>query len=286
MVKPNYLPNIAAAIITFQPVLHRLAENLRSIAPQVSAILLIDNGSSSFLELRSYCNTFSHLTLIANPKNLGIAAALNQAALWARDAGFDWLLTLDQDSVCPDDIIVNYRRYLDYPHLGLLCCRLVDRNVGELLQYPLCGVTQEVKTCITSASLLRITAWEMVGGFCEAMFIDVVDFDFCYRLREAGYVILRNNSILFNHEVGHADKKQYLGKTIYIFHHSPTRNYYLIRNTLYFGKRHHCFLSALLTTSKHILLISLFEHPRCAHLWAIIQGISHAIIGRYGVRPL
>ena len=35
-----------------------------------------------------------------------------------------------------------------------------------------------------------------IGGFDETMFIDFVDFDFCYRLKKEGYEILQTPSVI------------------------------------------------------------------------------------------
>ena len=39
---------------------------------------------------------------------------------------------------------------------------------------------RQVRTCISSGMIARIDCWRKVGGYDEYLFIDSVDFDFCY----------------------------------------------------------------------------------------------------------
>lgn len=276
--------SVAASIITYNPDLNILRQNIESIYPQVKLVLVIDNGSTNIDEIQRVFSDLKNVILISNPKNKGIAYALNQAAKNADELQFEWLITLDQDSICPPQIIQNYSTHIHIPTVGMICCRILDQNVGELQQEPVVGDMQEVEDCITSASMLRLSAWKATSGFCDEMFIDSVDFDFCYVLRSKGYVIRRDNQTFLHHELGHSSLVNFFGKKLYLFHHSPTRNYYIIRNTIYTGQRHHRNWHFLKIALKRSFLILLFERQRIANLKAIVQAYYHAFIKRYGER--
>lgn len=133
-------------------------------------------------------------------ENQGIAKALNQLASEAQKGGFDWILTLDQDSVAPSNIIEEFEKYTNNLNTGMLCPVICDRNKGVVVEAK--DNYKEIDECITSGSLLNIKAWRKIGGFDESMFIDGVDFDICYRLRKNGYKILCIQSVVLLHELG------------------------------------------------------------------------------------
>ena len=100
-------------------------------------------------------------------------------------------------------IIEEYNKYLDEHKLGSLCPQCVDRNFKSELNNE---DVIEVDKCITSASLVPVSAWNDVGGFNEELFIDFVDHDFCAKLKEHGYRILQIGSVKLSHELGKGKK--------------------------------------------------------------------------------
>ena len=271
---------IVACIITYNPDIHRLRCNIEAISPQVVQVIIIDNSSNNISLIKTATQEFSNIHLIINANNKGIATALNQAVLYADSIKAEWLLTLDQDSVVPDNLIRTYQQYIEDDSIGLLCCPIFDRNVGLLSKYPIVEETEEVEECITSASMLRISAWHKVGGFFEDLFIDGVDIDFCYLIRKHGFRILRINCIQLLHELGHSQAITILGKKLFLFHHPPIRCYYMTRNTLYLGIRHKCFWHfALITIIRSFLMVG-FESDKLKKLLAIFYGIRDALLLR------
>jgi len=233
-----------AGIVTYNPDLTRLTENVAAIAGQVSEIVVFDNGSSNNDIIKATLS--DKCKFIDNPlnKNLGIASALNEICRYASDKGYDWVLTLDQDSVCPDNIISEYSKHLSISGLGILSPRILDRNIGDIDGDDARALTR-IDACITSASLLNVQAWKEVGGFWDELFIDMVDFDICWSLQKAGYKVFRVNSVSLLHELGHSVKKNFRGNDIAVFNHSPLRYYYIARNTIAVGRkynrRYQCF---------------------------------------------
>ena len=71
--------------------------------------------------------------------------------------------------------------------MGSLCPQCVDRNFKSELNNE---DVIEVDKCITSASLVPVSAWNDVGGFNEELFIDFVDHDFCAKLKEHGLSLI------------------------------------------------------------------------------------------------
>lgn len=105
---------------------------------------------------------------------------------WGLEHNYLWMLSLDQDSVCSNEFVEKMKPYLSVEsNLGIVAPVIVDRNVGIVGHNPTSNYAH-VKTCITSGCFSNIEAWRVIDGYDESMFIDSVDFDFCYRIRKKG----------------------------------------------------------------------------------------------------
>ena len=151
---------IPAGIVLYCPDPDRLRENLEAICPQAASVICVDNGSDNREEITRLLSQYPQTILIANESNVGIARALNQICRRAADDGFDYVVTLDQDSVCPADMIASYEEHLT-EDAGLLCPVVKDRN-HDLGTKGGDEPMTEITECITSASLVNLKAWEAV----------------------------------------------------------------------------------------------------------------------------
>jgi rhamnosyltransferase len=272
-----------AGIVTYNPEIERLKENLCAVKKQIDEVLVIDNSSKNIQDIEKLLKDFSKVSLIKNAENLGVASALNQEAKYAIENGYEWLLSLDQDSVIPDGLMKEYQKYIDNLEIGMICCKIKDRNFGEL-DYNASNIrgTEYISTCITSASMIRLSAWEKVGGYYEPLFIDSVDFDICYSLQEAGYKILRTNDFSLLHEVGHGKKVHFLGKDRQLVNHSPLRYYYIFRNGLFVARRHGYLIKGIKHYIFSFLIVNLFEKNKIAKDRMIFKGLWHFVKGKLG----
>ncbi|OYP57160.1 glycosyltransferase [Segatella bryantii] len=260
-----------AGIVLFNPDPIRLRENIEAIKPQVDKLILIENGSTDF----SYIDNidFSDLVYIRNPRSMGIAYALNQILQYAYDNNHQWALTLDQDSVVADNLIVEYEKVINTPNTGIICCKTIDRNFkdDELNTY---GV-KEVNYCITSASYTNVSAWKDVGGFDTQMIIDWVDWDICIALRKKGFKILKTDKTYILHELGtNTQKKSFLGHTFLILNRSQFRYYYVARNWIYIGRKwqEESIFKCIVQVLKWLFIALIFEKNKMENLKAFIKG--------------
>ena len=92
-----------------------------------------------------------------------------------------------------------------------------------------------VDRTITSGNVIEIEAWQKVGCFEEVLFIDEVDHDFCYRLREAGFKILKSEIVL-RHEIQDGGKRTFLPYDL--SKGSPMRLFYIFRNRFFTAKKY------------------------------------------------
>lgn len=228
---------LLAGIVLYNPNIGRLKENLSAITPQVDKVILVDNGSNNFICIEGIINQYENIVLINNSENLGVARALNQIMDRANEFEAMWVLTLDQDSICSPDLIRKYEIYTDVDGVASISCQITDRNF-EYENYEGNDIIF-IQSCITSGNYIKISVWKKLEGFDENLFIDKVDTDYCFRLVHKGWKILQIPYKGMLHEVGKNTRTIYaFGKKITVFNHSAFRVYYLIRNQIYFARKH------------------------------------------------
>lgn len=267
---------IVAGIVLYNPDFSILKKNIESIHSQVSKLILIDNNSVNFhLIKKEVSEKYNDIIFLRNDKNEGIAKALNQIMNYADSIHAEWVITLDQDSICPHDIIHKYSKYMNLPQVGILSPIIVDGNYPYIENIS-SNDYDIIEKCITSASLNKIDVWKKVGGFDEKMFIDFVDFEYSYRVRKKGYEILRVNNTKLLHHLGNLEIREFFFKKIYIGHHNAIRKYYYVRNAIYCYRKHSELYSLKLLIKDVlglIIKILMFEEEKNKKIKYIFNGI-------------
>lgn len=257
--------------------------NVRSWSGQVSAIFAVDNSEGDSPAAVSEIAAQGKVVLIRNRKNEGIARALNIGAERALAEGYDYLLTMDQDSSAAPDMVEKMLQCLSGAgggKIGIISPFHVTKSGGS----PPPGVVcQEVMTPMTSGCLLNLDVYREVGPFRDDLFIDFVDNEYCLRLRKQGFRVLRANGTLLQHSVG--DTRKY-GPFI-ATNHSPLRRYYKTRNRFLVNRLYrsdfpgHCLFDRV-RLAKEIASIILFEGEKLAKLRMMWRGYRDYRQGKFG----
>lgn len=236
---------IGALIVSFNPSIKLLQENINAIVNQVSTVVVVDNGSNNVNDVEKLLQNYG-VSLIKLEKNFGIAAALNRGMEFLKKENFNWVLTLDQDSVVPKDIIQKLTDTKEFKikNVGLIAADFINSAAGEISSER-SGVVGYSRRVITSGSLTNVKVWSIIGGFDEQLFIDAVDHDFNQRIIQMGYDIFQINDVQIKHALGQSMKSNnnILAQIIGFFgsqrsEHSATRLYYIYRNEIIFIKRY------------------------------------------------
>ena len=158
---------IYAGIVTFNPEIIRLKQNIDAISPQLKEVVLFDNGSKNIKQIKKLIEEYNNVFLIEGRTNKGIAVALNVLMKWGYNKEYQWMLSLDQDSVCHEDFVKEMSKYLMIKkRLGIVAPVIKDRNVGIIGHNPVKKI-QHVNTCITSGAFSNLKAWKQIGGYDE-----------------------------------------------------------------------------------------------------------------------
>ena len=261
----------AAVIVLFNPDLDRLLLNLNAVAGQVDKLILVDNADSK--SVLDNIIIEHNIEYINNGGNKGISYALNRAIEYCCKNGFDWLLTLDQDSVCPAGMVETYEKYIG-EDVAIVTCA-INYNNQELLKSD--NEYSYIDECITSASFTNVAVCKSLGGFDEQMFIDRVDFEYCYRVKKAGYKIIRANTVVLDHNLGDLKVKKIGSQVMRVGGHISFRKYFIAQNIVYCYRKHPDIITKSVCKKKLVKLIIktlLYEKNKFQKTKSIFRGIK------------
>ncbi len=278
------LDDMCAVVVTFNGE-KIIAESLLALIDNVNHILVVDNASTDkTLDIINDLN-LNGVKVIKNDKNLGLSFALNRGAQFARDHGFKWILTMDQDSILNEGAVkelVDVYALLDSGYKDKLACLCInpsiDRNIVE--RYT------KKKCVITSGNLVNIECLIEVGGYENKLFIDSVDFDFCLKVASKKYKIIQCNYATMEHQIGENRFINILGWRIRLNIHSRVRKFFISRNHIYILKSY--FLKETFFCIKKtifylgfLLQVLFFEPNRLSNFRVIFKGLYCGIKGDF-----
>jgi rhamnosyltransferase len=281
---------IGTVIVTFNPQINLLEKNIKHIYEQVDYICVVDNNSKGKLEVKECVEKFDNAIFIELGENLGIARAQNEGFAFFDSKNFDWVLTLDQDTILPYNYINKLTSRNIIGNIGILTGAYVDKKWNDeqvkIMKSKRREKIQSINEEISSGNLVLIEAWKNVKGFDEELFIDYVDFDFDYKLIRAGYKIYRVNEIEFAHEIGEPISENFFTYLLLLhnrdmFDHSPERMFYMNRNRIIVRKRYPEFGSPIKVTIREVLNlreIILMKSPRLKKFKLAVLGIIKGIL--------
>lgn len=141
---------------------------------------------------------------------------------------------------------------------------------------------------MTSGTIVKTSVIQICGYFSEELFIDLVDSEYCFRIRNKHYRIIQASSIVLNHHLGY---KQVNRWGIVTINYSALRTYYIVRNWFLVYRQYPDQLLAACGTKRKFfkytlfyrsVKIILFEDHKIAKLKALLLGLYHGISGKGG----
>ena len=233
-IKPR--SRVAAVVTAYKPDAMFVAR-LENTSLQVEHLFVVDNtpgGMASNSE-----NLPVNMTVIADGTNRGLAVALNAGIEEATRRGAEFVLLLDQDSTPPkdfvDDLLAGYWRVTERAKVAVVAPLMIDERTG-IPDVPKLEPRRMVNTGIydwpslpTSGMLIPVEVYHEIGQFDTDLFLDFVDFEWCWRARSKGYLTCRVNKARLSHNLGFATRK------LLMFTYcvpAPFRHYFQFRDTL------------------------------------------------------
>ena len=279
--------NIAGVVILYHPDIPKVVENILTYASQLNKLYIFDNSSSSSIEVtKDLADLKIPIEFITTGTNEGISKRLNEAAHKAIQEGYDFLLTMDQDSSFELGLFEQYLQLVD------------DYDKAKVAQFgvncdprhiPISAMPFNADSLITSGTILNLAVFQKVGNFDEKLFIDFVDVEYSLRASYRGYQNIIFTNIIMKHAIGYLKlgrSFKNFKKTLRILH-TPIRVYYIIRNGLY-------LLFKVNHVDKKARKAILFDHMKMLkndflyndHLGAVyvnaLQGVYDFLLNKMG----
>ncbi len=192
----------------------------KALAPLPAEIFVVDNASADG-SVEMVRREFTEVRLIANPENVGFAAANNQALRQARGR---LVVLLNPDTIVQEDTFLAILDFIDaHPDTGMVGCKVLNPDGTLQLacrrSFPtpwvaftrLSGLSQlfpksrwfgrynltylpedettEVEAISGSFMAVRREALAQVGVLDEEFFLYGEDLDWCFRMRQTGWKI-------------------------------------------------------------------------------------------------
>ncbi len=295
---PGGDPRICGIIVTYNPDLVTLERLLNSVKPQVSNLIIVDNGSR--VDLGGVAD-LHEIALLPLGENFGIARAQNIGFEFARECQAKYILLLDQDSIPAPNMVsrlVSAAQHLE--HIGQPYAAVgptyFDHRQGETAPFvylkglslqrrsrPTSGDLVEADFLIASGSLIPLHSLDVAGDMVEELFIDYVDIEWGLRARQEGLKSYGVYDALMEHELGDC-WIPYKGRQIPL--HSPLRHYYHVRNAIWLARRpwiSTAWVVVLLwRVVRQVAFFSIFAPQGREHAKLMSLGIWHGIRGRMG----
>jgi rhamnosyltransferase len=284
--------SVCAVIVAYHPT-PSMTENMPRVLAQVKQLVVVDNGSNAeeLDRLRTASRTFS-FHLIENKENLGIAEALNQGVMWAKDDGYPWVILFDQDSRITDGFIdqmfADWRSHPARERVASIHPRYVDPTTGIEPSVFRASDGGPI-TSMTSGALMPTWIFDKIGYFPPEYFIDQVDTEYGFRIRASGYLNADSRQAVLFHSPGHPKRINFLGFSFEPTHHSATRRYYFTRNRVavyrkYFRVFPRWVLHAMYISLREAIKCFVAEQDRPRKFRNFLLGTWDGVIGRMGKR--
>jgi rhamnosyltransferase len=271
-----------------------MLQNMPKILAQVQGLVVVDNGSNAdeLNPLRAASRAL-RFDLIENEENLGIAEALNRGVLWAKSKNYPWIILFDQDSRITegfiDQMFAAWESHPNRERVGSIHPKYVDPETGMEPPVLRAGDGGPVLS-LTSGALIPAWIFDKVGGFASEYFIDCVDFEYCLRIRAAGYMLADSRQAVLLHAAGHANKgHRFLGFNFRPTYHSAMRRYYMSRNRIALCRKYFLvFPSWILHTMndsfRETIKCFISEPDRARKFRSFLLGTWDGLCGRMGKR--
>lgn len=274
---------IAAIYTTYRPD-DGFRERIRHVVDSCALTVIVDNtpGGHTFS-----ARQIDGLTLLQDGRNKGLGGALNAGLSEAQRQGCNAVVLFDQDSSPPSCFIETLFQGLAEAGPRTLVGPLLVDDTHAYPQTPTISTMPKLAnvTCVaTSGMCFRLDGLQPADHFTEDLFLDFVDFDWCWRMRKNGWRVYRLMSLPMPHRLGIA-QRSFLGLTYHV--PAPFRHYFQFRDTLCLVARSYVPLYSrirllAILVPKLVLYPFLLDHGVDRLVW-MLQGIRDAFRGVTGI---
>lgn len=283
------IQDICVVVVTYNPNPDEVVANILLLVSNSISICIVDNSTDLNCSTKLSLLEQSNLHIITFNANLGIAKAQNVGSSWAFSSGYQAIVMVDQDSLITstmiEALVKTYNELSASYKVACLGPIAYDKDKGESSQYnsvTLDANTQvayKVETTLSSGMLIHKEALLQIGSMDEQLFIDLVDWEWCWRAKSKGYTVFVTPLVKMPHKLGE-DRKS-LGFSFSLGVPAPIRHYYQFRNYFLLLNREYVPFSfkikyAIINTFK-LFYYSTMLRPRIRRFQYSLKGIKDGV---------
>lgn len=231
---------IVALVSVYHPT-DAMVSKIAAIAAQTDRTYICDNSSVSHDRLFAPLIGEGRAVYVWFGENLGLSRGFNRILKNGDDSWNpeDYVLFFDQDSsVAPGHVeeLVSCFAQLKHQNYPVGCIGPAYYNTSSgRVEIPrskkeISHGIYAVSSIITSSMLTTYDVLEQVGFWNERIFLDMADWDLCWRIQKAGMLCCLTEKTVLHHSVGCGEKQ--IGP-LRLRVGAPFREYYQIRDCLH-----------------------------------------------------
>ena len=269
---------ILAVVVTYYPEENLLKKNINAFIDYVDKVLIWENTPGS--EKLSFRFIHDEKIEYCGDGINSISHGLNHAWHYAQDNGYDYLLTMDQDSVFEN---FQYLKKYGEEHFGekiiLGPCYNIDKIIIDENNSAI-----KTEVLITSGSLVCVSVLDKLGGYDEKLAIDGVDSDLCFRANRKGIYSYRVENCNLVQRFGEPEYKHFFGKKILLSSYSAKRLESILKAHIYLIRKHKDMSKEVKKyIIRHYIIerirdIVLFENDKFNKILSMIKGIVKGLL--------
>ncbi len=262
-----------------------------SLSGQVADFIVVNNS----LETDSSSDQTFPGKVIHLGRNLGIAAAQNIGIAEALSQGHEFILITDQDTLYPPEFVNEMLDGFKFDSsVGVVVPDVFDEIKGNLQ-----GFTKrnsktfsrrrldKIETVLhanASGMLIKRDCFTKIGLMKEDLFIDWVDFEWCWRCLRENVLIVALPHVIINHKLGDERRKLFFYA---VSARNDQRYFYIIRNAVDIFIRNKSLNSGLKISLFFKIIAYFFGYlvlskHRLSTLCVLLKAIGFGLIGKLG----
>lgn len=258
---------ILAIVVTYHPEKELLEKNVSAFIDHVDKVLIWENTPA--IERKKF-RFFDHDKVEYCGDGINsISHALNYGWKYAENNDYEYLLTMDQDSV-----FIDFKSYL--------ATTIYNPSAPIGIWGPNAyGFTytgfRENEKIFTSGMLIKTDLLSQIGGWNELFAIDCVDDELCFKARRLGIgkYILGDNEL--EHRLGNPNVVSFRGRKITLRNDSPSRLYSIYKSHVLmcrlFPEVKSYRAESISFWGKNVIYILMFEDNKIRKISAAIRGL-------------
>lgn len=294
----NASSDIGIIIVTYNPEINKLKEQLLKLKSDNLNIVIVNNGENFDL---------IEVPVINLKRNEGIATAQNVGVNFLKEnTDVKYLFFFDQDSVFDAQFLGTMLNEWDRLakvdfNIGILSPNLIDKKSNNFLAInQICGkkivkvyltskTIQEISNTlpISSGIMISLDVYDQIGGLDDKLFIDWVDLDLDFRVLDAGYNIYTTVNAQLYHSIGKSSEKSLFLKKIHPFNYPLFREFYFSRNAVYsykkYSKKFPGIKKLVYKSLLFRIITAFYEDHTFSRLKVIFRGILCGLMNKFNL---